>query len=304
VRVTADAQGYLDPLQFLPARVAAPARSEPADSAPPAAAQPQPAAGPDPVQLSVAAEPATRPKPEPEPVQATPAEPAAAPLARPQAAAEAAAGSPEADSAPPSNEADGVGPARQPARAVGEQADVPAADKATRPRGRAVRSVRRRSDAESQGPLGTTVRRSQRRAAADTPLQVAPADEEPSRPATTVVKRQREPAVVARSPVHRRGRESPGPAHVAVLGCLAFGMLGVAVAVRRRRRRDATDHAVARVEQPWCPLAGAPPARLIHACARAQDPGWLVPGARPRRSRASHPPLPRPRRRAPVGPPA
>jgi Peptidase family M23 len=46
VRVTADPQGYRDPLLFLPAHVEAPARVDPVEAPPPAVAQPDPAVEP------------------------------------------------------------------------------------------------------------------------------------------------------------------------------------------------------------------------------------------------------------------
>jgi len=150
VRVASDAQGYLDPLTFLPPRVPVPpalvppAPVEPAPEPAPAA-QPapapvvEPAAAPAPVvtPTPAAVEPPARPEPATTPAPAPPEAPAAAPEpvpAEPAAAEPAAAPSPVAQPEP----------AAAPAEAAPVVADdvPPAADVARRARRRPDRPPR------------------------------------------------------------------------------------------------------------------------------------------------------------------
>jgi len=89
IRTAADAQGYLDPLTFLPARVSAPGGLVPAvvaepPAASPPAAEPVPASSSDPAPV---AEPPVSPQTSPAPVTVAAAQPVAGPLPAEQAPA-------------------------------------------------------------------------------------------------------------------------------------------------------------------------------------------------------------------------
>jgi hypothetical protein len=82
VRVTEDQHGYRDPLLFLPARVEAPARTDPVEASPPAAAQPDPVEPTaEAAATAKAATPTVAVSPEPNEPPSAVTEPAEAPSA-------------------------------------------------------------------------------------------------------------------------------------------------------------------------------------------------------------------------------
>ena len=129
IRTAADAQGYLDPLTFLPARVSAPAGLVPPVVVdPPAASVPVPASSADPAPI---AEPAASAEAAPEPVTV----PAAQPVAEALPAEQAPAGpEPAAAAQPPVSAAAPVAPPVAAAEPVHGAAGVLVRPTAERPR--------------------------------------------------------------------------------------------------------------------------------------------------------------------------
>jgi hypothetical protein len=323
VRVTAEAQGYLDPLQFLPTRVSLPARAESLDVAP-AEVRPQPVVvKADPVQPLTADEAAHKPKPEPEPVLAAPAaklEPQSVPATSAQSAqaepapTHAATPTPVAAEPMPADSGSAVWPppaAAERRRPVSEAVTASAPDRAKPPSQNATdapadgASVPARdlvlgpSADVSESLPGTPVEARHR---PDVTRRRPEASTAPVPPGTArTVEPHGKPVVVARPPGTENDPEHPSVKPAFLGGVLALGLLGAAATARRRRRSRVPPDALAAVDSMACPQGRTRPPTLIHACARAGELGWLARRTRPRYVRAPHGPLPRPRRRPLVG---
>jgi Peptidase family M23 len=319
VRVTADAHGYLDPLQFLPPRAAAPARTDAPDLPAPVATQARPAAGDDPVQPPVAAESALRAKAEPAPAPKVKAEPELAPgpepaqpvqapptaVPGPQRAApsQPAVASAAADVSSLSREARGVRLERQPATGGGKRAEVSAQKRARLSRPPLSRSDPRGATAESGRPRGTTAQGLTRSVQVEPRPRVGTTNEKRA-PAGRVVELKDRPEVVARPSGPAGEQQSRRLVRAALTGCLALVLLCIGAVVHRKRRPNESFRSASSIGQARCPLGRTRRPRLLHACARSREPECLMPGARRRRVVVSHRPLRRPERRAPVGAPA
>jgi Peptidase family M23 len=331
VRVTADAHGYLDPLQFLPARPAAPARPDAPDPPVPAAAQVQPAAGGDPLPPVAAepaskakaepepaskavvdaepapkavSEPAPRPKPESEPVQPTQAPPTAVREPSPAADAHAPVAPVAADALSASEEARGLGLERLPAAAGRNRTEVSAAKDDDTSEQRPSRSDPRGAAAESDRARRGTGPGTTRPAFVDERPRGGATHEKWQTDAAGVVRGNGGPTVVARAPGLTDTQQGPRVGYAALTGCLALLLLGIGMVVRRIRRPHESLRSVCRAGQARCPLGRTRPPRLIHACARSRQAGWPTSETRRRRLAVPRGPLPRPRRRSPVGVPA
>jgi hypothetical protein len=306
VRVTADAQGYLDPLQFLPARATGPARADPVPE--PAAAVVEPHADADSGDRAEPPAPqaATKPKPEPEPVVQESSTSAAAPTPAPAAneAAPAPVGAeptPAQAPTPTPATAGRVNAARDPTPAIRFQGE-PArgarlAARAAAGKARASHRVRRASTALRPASRPTNAQR--------TPGRIVTSQRRPARsapePVLTVSASKGRPIESRRGRGHLAAPSDPDR-RVALTPVLALAgvLLGVAVAaaVYRRRRRVAAP-------PPWagrCSLGHMRPPRLLHACVRAEEVGWLGAATQPRSAIPLYRPLPRPRRTVPAEP--
>ena len=340
VRVTADPHGYLDPLRFLPAHVEAPAQADPVQVAPPAAAPPDPVIEPSAAQAA-AAEPDGPPRAATEPPAPPPAatEPAAA---RPEPVASDS--TPDELTEPPSKAGAKAG-ARATAVRVSEPVatpDAPAAAAtggATAPSTPAVARTTatpaprlvRTGAAPAPRPARAKAKRSagKRSKPAEAPSVPAHSKEvaEPVAPASGSPRVGGEPTVRQVTPSetpprprargqHERPREESGSARLGLpLGLLPIAVLGAVTAagaaVRRRNPSGAPEGAspgvAQHVEAESCPLGRLGAAHVIHSCARAGEPGWLLPLGTPRRRPAARQrprPLPRLRRRVLAGTPS
>jgi Peptidase family M23 len=297
VRVTADAQGYLDPLQFLPARSTGPARADPVPESPAAVVEPRAGVDSGDRAEPPAPEAATKPKPEPEPFVQESSTSAAAPAAAP------AANEPEPaqTQTPTPVRAGRVKAASDRTPAIRQQAepapDAKFAAPAAARKASAARRVRRSSPAVRPTSRATDPHRAPGRIVTSTrrPFRAAP------KPVLTVS------VAKGRAIESRRGRGSSaaqsdldrGVALAPVLA-LAGVLLGVAVAVaaavhRRRRGVAASMPSAGR-----CSFGHMRPPRLLHACVRAGEVGWLATATHPRSTIPLYGPLPRPRRRVPA----
>jgi hypothetical protein len=339
VRSTADPQGYLDPLQFLPVRAVSGNRPEPLDEVGAEVARPQPVsvkpdageasspgetskpevdAGSKPASPVLAqapkgdqpaapapGEPSARIEPAPRQVAPTPASaPTLTPTPTPEAVAVQAPSTTVAAEAPS-------------VEAPAEQVQLGLAPRVTVERKPPVRWSAEPADGLVQTPRGVAagVRGAPTRARSFAPAggRVAasglrPAVErsrsaspaEVSRAQAREVERGREPLVSRRS---AGAQDSADPILFlgGLIGLAALGVVGVIV--RRRRRRRSPESLSPRFVSPLpgCPRGRVRPARLIHACARAGELGLLASGTRPRPLRELHRPLPRPRRRVAAG---
>jgi hypothetical protein len=329
VRITADPHGYLDPLRFLPARVEAPAQADPVEVAPPAAAQPDPAAEPSAADAAAAdpdaPPPAATEPPGPPPSATEPAVARPAPVAsdsvpdelvEPPGKAGAKAGAratlvrgsePAAADDAPASEATAkrTAPSRPAvARTTATPAPRPARAKAKRSAGKPSEPAEASPVPARSKEVAEPVRRvshTPRVRAATTKRQVTLFEA----PAPRRARVQRE----------RLAEESRSARLGLALGLLAVAVLGAVVAagaaVRRRNPSGAPEGAspdvAQHVEGELCPVGrlGAP--HVIHSCARAREPGWLLPLGTPRRRPAARQrplPRPRPRRRVLAGTPS
>jgi hypothetical protein len=340
VRVTADPHGYRDPLLFLPVRVDAPAQAGPVEVAQATGAQPDPVVEPSTAQAA-APEPDGPPPAATEPSGPPPAatEPAAArpdPVASDSATDEPAepppdrggvkAGAPgkagaEARALPtPVRVAEPV--ATRPARASATTAKPtarsrpavarPKARPAPRPPARA--KVNRSAGKPSTRGVASSVRARSKEVAAPA-LRVSGRRRMDT--GTTV----RQATLSEARAQHRahgqpeRPREEPGSARLeVVLGLMAVAVLGAVAAagaaVRRRNQavpqEGVSPEAAKSGKSPSCPVGRLRAPRVIHACARSGQPGWVVSLGTPRRRPTPLPragPLPRPRRRVLAGTP-
>jgi hypothetical protein len=292
VRVTADPQGYRDPLLFLPARAEAPARVDPVDAPPPAVAQPDPAAEPDALAATTGA--ATAGGAATVAKGATTAEAIAPePNEPPPAATELAAPSPAAVAGDSSPDALAEAPGKAPATVETGATPVPGAESvATRNGAAAARATGRKASARR------TVSRSHARArpARAMPKRLAeppsgppadavpvashvhevaePAAPVPGRPGAAAARAVRQdvrprpqsagakfsdPPALRRAPHPREParRSSAWPSTETALAVLAFVMLGAAVAAALRRRGpmvppENVPHEVARPVEAGC----------------------------------------------------
>jgi peptidase M23-like protein len=254
---------------------AAPPRAEPA------------AAGPDAVATESAADVLAEPSGEalPEGAGETPA-PEAEPVATRKAPASADATEP---AAPP-----GPRVARAGARPAPDRARAAAKGSAERPSTRVGASpvpVRSKAVVEPVAPVSVRPR-----AAATVPLRQARLSQPPALHG-------------ARGPAEREREESGSAGVELALGLLPVAVLtaaAAAAAVRRQRSsglpEGASPHAAARVQSERCRGRLRAP-HVIHACARAREPGWFLPGSPPRRPVPLQRlrPVPRPRRRVLAG---
>lgn len=323
VRVTADAHGYLDPLQFLPARAVAPARTDAPDLPAPVETEAQPAAGDDLVQPPVAAEPASRAKAEPEPASKVKAEPELAPrpkpgsepersarvpptevpVPQPAALSQPAVASVAADVSSLSRKARGVRLERQPATRRGKRAEVSAAKRVDMSRPPLSRSDPRVATAESARPRSTTGQGLERSVQVEARPRVGATNEKRVPTGRAVEWKDRHP-IVARPSGPAGEQRSRRLVSTALTGCLALVLLCIGAAVHRKRRPNKSFRSASSIEQARCSVGRTRPPRLLHACARSREPGWLMPRARRRRIAVPHRPLRRPKRRASVGAPA
>jgi hypothetical protein len=329
VRVTADPHGYLDPLRFLPAHVEAPAQADLVEVATPAAAPSDPVVEPSAAQAA-AAEPAGPPPAATEPPGPPPSatEPAAA---HPQPVA--------SDSAPdelaePPRKAGAKAGAR--ATLVGGSEPVPAEDAqasaATAKRTAPSRpAVARTTATPAPRPARAKAKRSPGRPSAPVEASsVSARSKEVAEPVSGVSRRPRVRAAttvrqvtLSAPPAPRRARgqrerprEESGSARLGLaLGLLAVAVLGAVVAagaaVRPRNPSGAPEGAsldvAQHVEAEACPVGRLRAPHVIHSCARAREPGWLLPLGTPRRRPAARQrlrPRPRPRRRVLAGTPS
>jgi hypothetical protein len=321
VRVTADPHGYLDPLAFLPARPPVPARDDPVETAPAVVVQPGPVVTPDAVEPTVATQSAK--KAESEPVMTTPTpKPPTTPKVAPAAA------EPAVTAAPPPRKAEQAPTpaANSPAQGIVESTPAPVSaaglqlEPAPEPGGEGD-ADRRASPAfdapavtlpalpahAAPSPAGKVLPRPSRAAVVDVlPL---PVETRPPKASTGPVpggtrgevESHREPMGVSPAPKSEREAANPSVTPLAFVGLLALGLLGAVAKTRRRHRPGASAHALDLPQVARCPLVRMRPPRLIHACARAEEPGWLMPRAGRRQPEAPHRPLPRPRRRVLAG---
>lgn len=299
VRVTADPQGYLDPLQFLPPRVTGPARADPVPASPAAVVQPEP--GGEPVDRAAlpATEAAVKPKPEPEPERAvaapstSAAEPTHAPVATEPALTPATA-----EPTPATTTAESGRPGAEPVRAADdpiERSQPPQAAKVAEPEAAhtapASRRMPRTSGPVSPASPGARASRSRRIVTTAVPA---------TRVAKPVMARPRKGSAIESHRVQGLAARQGGSAQndsersVAPVALLGFLLAGVLAAACRRHRRDrsAPPQVAGR-----CSLGRMRPPRLLHACVRAREVGWLATATRPRSVVVRHRPLPRPRRR-------
>jgi hypothetical protein len=304
VRVTADAQGYLDPLQFLPARATGPARADPVPE--PAAAVVEPHADADSRDRAEPPAPqaATKPKPELEPVVHESSTSAAAPTPAPvenEPAPAPVEAEPTPTPTPTPATAGRVNAAGDPTPATRYQGEpAPGARLAAPAAARkapASHRVRRASTAVRPASRATNTQRtpgrmvaSQRRPARAVPKPVLTVSAAKDRP---IESRRGRGHLAAPSDPDRRVALTP-------LLALAAVLLGVAVgvAVHRRRRGVAAPPT-------WagrCSLGHMRPPRHLHACVRAEEVGWLGAATQPRSAIPLYRPLPRPRRTVPAEP--
>jgi hypothetical protein len=303
VRVTADEQGYLDPLQFLPARATGPARADPVPASPAAVVQPEP--GGEPVDRAeppaeAALKPKPEPEPEPEPAVAAPSTRAAAPTAAP-VATEPALTPATAEPPPATTTAESGQPESEPVHAADDPAERSQASqpgKVAEPESASTAPASRRmprpSRAVSPASPGARASRSRRIVAAPVAAtRVAkPVTARPGK--GSAIESHRGRGLAARQSGLAQNDSERSIASVALLGFVLAGVLGAVAAARRRHRRDrsAPPHVAGR-----CSLGRMRPPRLIHACVRARDLGWLATATRPRSVVVQHRPLPRPRQR-------
>jgi hypothetical protein len=328
VRETADPHGYVDPLLFLPARVEAPTPADPVEVAPPAAAQPDPVVEPSAAQAAAPEpdEPPPAPTQSPGPPPAA-AEPAAA---RPDSVASDSAAD---ELAEPTSRAGAKAGARETPVPVAEPVapeNAPASEATAEPTAPSRPAVARTSATPAPRPARAKAKAKRSAGKPSAPAEASfvptPSKEvaEPVSPVTRGTRVGAAPTVrratLFEAPALRRARgrsepppEESGPARLGLaLGLLAVAVLGAGVAagaaVRRRNQavpqEGASPEAARPVESASCPVGRLRPPHLIHACARAREPGWVVPLGTPRRRRAllQRPrPLPRPRRRVLAG---
>jgi hypothetical protein len=323
VRLTADPHGYRNPLLFLPARVETPAQTDPVEVAPSAAAQPNPVAEPSAAQAA-APEPEGPPPraaehPGPPPVATEP------PAARPEPVASDAAPAPDELAEPPGKAgvksgaretpapmAEPVATENPPASEPTAEATAPSRPAVVRPSATPARRPARAKPKRSAGkPSSPPEAPSVPARSKEVAEPVAPASGRPGLAAATRVGQ----AMISEAPAQRQARRRPerpreesGPAHLGLaVGLLAVAVVGAAAAagaaVRRRDQAVPHEGASAEAAKPRetasCPLGRLRAPHVIHACARAQEPGWVVPLGTPRRRPAPLQrarPLPRPRR--------
>jgi hypothetical protein len=340
VRLTADPHGYRDPLLYLPARVEAPARTDPVEAQPPAPAQPEPVV--EPPAHAAAAEPHAHGPPTAEAaapataaIKARPVAPATddspAEATEPAEAPAAAVTKDFGADAKAEEPGDAAATARARERPVAEAESAastraPAAPEATTPVARAKSTVTRSK--ATPRPTPATVKRPLERPSrpAGASVVAAPSEKagEPAEPVRTrsraaaprAVRQLPLPAQATPSRPPRRAGDRPEPSVRSsawldtelALASLALAMLGAAAAaafVRRRRRPTVTPEipsaeAVRPAETHSCSLGRGRAAHVIHSCARAREPAWLLTGGAPRRRSAAARTartLPRPRRR-------
>jgi Peptidase family M23 len=304
VRVTADAQGYLDPLQFLPARATGPARADPVPESAAAVVEPQADADSGDRAEPPAPQAATKPKAEPEPVvqgsSTSVAAPTIAPVATEPAPAPVGAEPTQAPTPTPAT-AGRVNAARDPTPAIRYQGEPPPGARLAAPaaarKAPASHRVRRASTAVRSASRATNTQRtpgrigrSQRRPARAAPEPVLTVSASKGRPIESPRGRG---LFAAQSNPDRRVALTPVLALAAVLLGVA-----VAVAIHRRRRGVAAPPPLAG----RCFLGHMRPPRLLHACAQAGEVGWLGAATRPRSAIPLYRPLPRPRRSVPAEP--
>jgi hypothetical protein len=325
VRLASDPHGYLDPLQFLPARTSSPARADPSAAG---VVQQEPPGTNEPASVERPVV-AVAPKNErPEPALVTQA---AAPAVEPKAAPAAQATEPAARSSPvvmpspaptpepvPEPKAEPSASEPSPAQLDVERPGAPdVARSAERPRDSAGAAVRPRSkwtdtrphlprsptagrplgrlDSHAPPAFGAAVVRDGPRAEVGGPQQGAPAS--PAAVRADLALESGRPTHVARSV---RGGDDPGTWKLvsgAVLVLLVVAVLAAAAAAYRTRRQSNAWRVSASTATMGCSRRPPRPQRLIHQCVRAGQPAWLVPRARSRS--ASNRPLPR-RRRVPA----
>jgi len=228
VRIAAEAQGYLDPLTLLPARVPAPAAL-----VPPVVVEPPPAP---------AAEPEPAPVADPEPV----VPPEAAPEV-PAAAADAPVAAPDAP-APVASPVDPL-PEPEPAAPALDPAPPPAAAPAPAAAGAVVAPVAPLAEEDQPVRSAAFVTAPRTGAAADGPRDDTAADDAPRHGGWTAapppVQQARVPRVapvvdrVAADVRDRVQRSRPAaPPHATAPARAAAGVAAAAIAERRRPRRD------------------------------------------------------------------
>jgi hypothetical protein len=304
VRVTADAQGYLDPLRFLPARMTGAARADSVPGPAAAVAEAEPVADAGERAEPPAAEATATPKPASEPLVTAQGTPAASPPPTPGPAATDVAHVPlTAAQTPVATTAESIEASRDRPRSSADRAERSDVN-ATRPPDR-VRDARasHRGRPSRAGPP----QESRRRGAARPPRRNADA---PPRAATTTTGMEPKVATprAGKAPAIESPRPGSRPERVrsfarSLLPMVVFALLlllslaGTVIWARHRRRRGSSTRPRP-VEA--CSVGRMRPPRLIHACVRAGEPDWPATAIRSRALVAVHRPLPRPRRRVPV----
>jgi hypothetical protein len=316
VRVTADPQGYLDPLQFLPARVTGTARADPVPDPAAAAEEPAPLAHaveraepPAPetgLETTAKPKPKPEPKPEPEPVVPASRPPVAAAAPTTAPAAEPAGVPVTAATTPPAAATErSVEPSREQPRASAGRSEPPQASSARpspvrdtsarHPRrpSRAASAASRRQGAASRSEEATRTRDR----SVDAPLPAARVEPTAVEPRAAKARAIDSPRQADRSALPSGSERRVGL--VPLVALLALSLAAALAWALGRRRRGASPHAHPHPLE-RCSIGRMRLPRLIHTCVRAAETGWPSTPARSRVLVGLHRPLPRPHRRVPV----
>jgi Peptidase family M23 len=303
IRETAEAQGYLDPLRFLPSRPERPAPAEPVEPSPVSTVEPEPepaAAGEGRGQVHAADAPSST---APEAAGPEPAE----------ARVDTASGIPEvALSASPAEAAHASASAKtpEPVAAVVRREASTESKRERAPRAGSSRTASARAGPVVADATAGSVGRQTRVATARprtagtprAPARSAPAPAEPIRvnarpaPLATGTDRAAEARERPVADSARGGDRSVAPVLLLASALLAVAAAVVTLARKRRRAIAAPPSRPAR----RCSRGRVRPPRLLHACVRSGESGWLAPTTRRRVLVRAERPLPRPRRRVAI----